>query len=63
MWNEFRGVGQGIGANDPEGFRSRSPYANELAEEAYQMVQATLAEEIYGKTFHVSRPIGGSRFP
>ncbi|MGE5527646.1 MAG: hypothetical protein ACM3X6_00690 [Patescibacteria group bacterium] len=28
------------------------PYANELAEEAYRMVQQVLAEEIYGRTFH-----------
>ena len=27
------------------------PYANELAEEAYRMVQQVLAEEVYGKTF------------
>lgn len=28
-----------------------SPYADELADEAYRLVQRTLAEEVYGKTF------------
>ena len=28
-----------------------APYVNELAEEAYRMVQTTLSEEVYGKTF------------
>jgi len=50
LWNEFRGVAkESVGTTLKE--FDLSPYANELAEEAYGMVQETLAREIYGKTF------------
>ena len=50
LWNEFRGVAKESVQTALKDF-DLSPYANELAEEAYQMVQKTLAEEVYGRTF------------
>ena len=50
MWNEFRDAAKESVQATLKDF-DLSPYADELAEEAYQMVQKTLAEEVYGKTF------------
>lgn len=50
LWNEFRGMAKESVETTLKDF-DLSPYANELAEESYQMVQKALAEEVYGKTF------------
>lgn len=50
LWNEFRGVAK-ESVHEALADFDLSPYASELAEEAYLMVQKTLSEEVYGKTF------------
>ncbi|MGE5549312.1 MAG: hypothetical protein ACM3ZC_02130 [Bacteroidota bacterium] len=50
MWREFRDVAKATVDATLASF-DLSPYANQMADEAYEMVQQTLSEEIYGKTF------------
>ena len=61
MWNEFRGAAKESVQTTLKDF-DLSPYANELAEEAYQMVQKHWRKRSTARP-SVSRPIVGSLYP